>query len=67
MYTIVFVHVLGLEIENLLEIMTVKVRNLESLPALRYSVFFNVLHILCNVQVIPTLVTFRISRSMYIL
>ena len=32
--------------------MTVKVRNFESLPALRYLLFCNILHI-CNVRAIP--------------
>ena len=38
--------------DNLLEIMTVKVRNLESLPALRYLVFCNMYYY--NVRAIPT-------------
>ena len=36
-----------------------KVRNLESLSALRYSVFYNVLHIY-NVQAIPTYRDYRL-------
>ena len=39
--------------------MTVKVRNLESLPALKYLVFYNVLHI-CNVRAIPTYRVYRL-------
>ena len=36
-----------------------EVRNLERLPALRYLVFCNVLHI-CNVQAIPTYRVYRL-------
>ena len=36
-----------------------KVRNLESLPALRYLVFCNVLH-MCNVRAIPTYRVYRL-------
>ena len=46
-------------LENLLEIMIVKVRNLQSLPALRDLVFCNLLHI-CNVRAIPTNRVYRL-------
>ena len=39
--------------------MTVKVRNLENLSALRYLVYCNVLH-LCNVRAIPTYRVYRL-------
>ena len=46
-------NVLGLDRKFAEDYMTVKVRTHRSLPALRYLVFCNVLHI-CNVRAIPT-------------